>query len=76
MELKVGDKVKVIKADDWPDSLGRIHDVTAIMPPSSSFVCRISGHRLNNMLMFDWEIEKVPSYAPGEQLLFSFVEKE
>ncbi len=79
MELKVGDTIKIIKSLDFPDTTGQLCKVVMVMPKASSFACRVTGMTglssefPYNMLMFDWEIEKVPQ--KGRQLLFDFMEQ-
>lgn len=77
MVFKIGDKVKIVKSDDFSDIIGRLCEVTAIMPKSSLFACRVTGGTPSSpiypyeVLMFDWEIERV--VTKGQQLLFSFM---
>lgn len=79
MKYKVGDKVKIVKSDDFSDIIGQLCEVEAVMSETSSFVCRVTGGTLSNptypysMLMFAWEIEKV--ITKNQQLLFSFMEQ-
>ena len=73
MELKVGDKVKIVKSTDYPDLVGKVCEVSMITKSSSSFACRIRHIPTNfYSLMFAWEIEKLPE--KGKQLVFAFME--
>ncbi len=75
MQLKVGDKVKVIQSTDFPDYVGHIYTVNVVMEKSSDFACRIDvgGGVFGGTLMFENEIEKVPTV--GQQLLFAFMDE-
>ncbi len=69
---KIGDKVKIVKSDDFSDLVGKVCEVSELTNPSSSFACRIIYRPTSwNSLMFAWEIEKVSE--KGKQLLFSFM---
>lgn len=72
MMFKIGDKVKVVKSEDFPDMVGKICKVLTVQPSNSLFACRIIESKGDfSPLMYDYEIEKVS--AKGEQLLFSFM---
>ena len=75
MGFKVGDKVKIVKSSDFPGMIGKIYTVTIVQPPNTTFCCRVQQlPNPWNPLMYDWEIEKVPLFEKGQQLLFSFME--
>ena len=72
MELKVGDKVKVLKSSDFPEMVGKIYTVSQVMRPDSAFSCRIIEEKTGwSPLMFEYEIE--PYVCKGEQQVFEFM---
>ncbi len=75
MELKVGDKVKIVDPLEFSVPSDWVYRITTILPSYFSFDYRIESTTGWQCLMYNKEIEKIPTYAKGEQLLFPFMKQ-
>ena len=74
MEFRVVDKVKVIEARG--DYTGKFGIICEVRGPERSYkyAAYFNGNRWDWQPFRPKDIEKIPSYVKGEQLLFSFMD--
>lgn len=73
LELKVGDRVKIIKPLEFDVPLDWTYKVITITPKYSRFACRIESKTGWQCLMYNNEVEKISE--KGKQLLFAFMDE-